>query len=57
MLGTILLIILILVLVGGISPFGARGGTPFYGVGYGWGGGGLGIILIIVVVLLVSGRL
>jgi hypothetical protein len=37
-LGTILLIILVIVLLGGFSGFG---GGPFYGTGY-YGGGGLG---------------
>ena len=37
-LGTILLIILIIVLLGGFSGLG---GGPFYGTGY-YGGGGLG---------------
>lgn len=43
-LGTILIIILILALLGG---FAGLGGGPFYGTGY-YGGGGLGLILIIV---------
>ena len=36
--GTILLIILIIILLGGFSGIG---GSPFYGTGY-YGGGGLG---------------
>jgi uncharacterized protein DUF3309 len=52
-LGTILVIILIIFLLGGFS--GRFGG---YGYGFGHGGVGvLGIILIIVVVLLLTGRL
>jgi hypothetical protein len=52
-LGTILVIVLIIFLLGGFS--GRFGG---YGYGYGHGGvGALGIILIIVVVLLLTGRL
>jgi hypothetical protein len=42
-LGTILLIILIIALLGGFSGLG---GGPFYGTGY--YGGGLGLVLIIV---------
>jgi hypothetical protein len=51
MLGTILLIILIIALLGGFRDWG-RG--PFYG-GY-YGGGGLGLLLVIVLILVVSGR-
>jgi Na+/melibiose symporter-like transporter len=52
-LGTILVIVLIIFLLGGFS--GRFGG---YGYGYGHGGVGvIGIILIIIVVLLVTGRL
>jgi hypothetical protein len=40
-LGTILLIILVIALLGGFSGLG---GGPFYGTGY-YGGGGLGLIL------------
>ncbi|MBY0361997.1 MAG: DUF3309 family protein [Phreatobacter sp.] len=52
-LGTILLIVLIVALLGGFSGIG---GGPFYGTGY-YGGGGIGIILLIVLVLVLSGRL
>jgi Protein of unknown function (DUF3309) len=52
-LGTILLIILIIALLGGFSGLG---GGPFYGTGY-YGGGGLGLILVIVLVLVLLGRL
>jgi hypothetical protein len=51
--GTILLIILVIILLGGFSGFG---GGPFYGTGY-YGGGGLGLVLIIVLVLVLLGRL
>jgi Protein of unknown function (DUF3309) len=51
--GTILLVILVIVLLGGFSGFG---GGPFYGTGY-YGGGGLGLILVIVLVLVLLGRL
>jgi hypothetical protein len=52
-LGTILLIVLIIALLGGFSGLG---GGPFYGTGY-YGGGGLGLILIIVLILVVLGKL
>src|SRR5450756_1732585 len=42
-LGTILLIVIVIALLGGFSGFG---GGPFYGTGY-YGGGGLGLVLII----------
>ncbi len=52
-LGTILVVLLIIFLLGGFS--GRFGG---YGYGYGNGGiGVIGVILIVVVVLLVTGRL
>lgn len=52
-LGTILLIILVIALLGGFSGLG---GGPFYGTGY-YGGGGLGLLIIIVLVLVLLGRL
>lgn len=52
-LGTILIIVLIIFLLGGFS--GRLGG---YGYGFGHGGMGvLGVVLIIVVVLMLMGRL
>ena len=52
-LGTILVILLVIALFGGVT--GRFGG---YGYGYGHGGiGVLGIVLIVVVVLLLMGRL
>jgi hypothetical protein len=51
--GTILLIILVLMLLGGFSGLG---GGPFYGTGY-YGGGGIGLILVIVLVLVLLGKL
>ena len=52
-LGTILIILLVIALLGGFS--GALGG---YGYGYGHGSVGvLGVILIIVVVLVLTGRM
>jgi Protein of unknown function (DUF3309) len=57
-LGTILLIILIVILIGGVGPH-FYSGAP-WGPGYGFGNGGIslvGILLIIVIVLLLTGRL
>jgi hypothetical protein len=52
-LGTILLIILVIFLLGGFS--GRFGG---YGYGYGHGGVGvIGIILIVLLILVLTGRL
>ena len=50
--GTILLIILVIALLGGFSGLG---GGPFYGTGY--YGGGLGLVLVIVLILVLLGRL
>jgi len=52
-LGTILLIVLVIALLGGFSGIG---GGPFYGTGY-YGGGGLGLILVVVLILVVLGKL
>jgi hypothetical protein len=52
-LGTILLIILVIALLGGFSGLG---GGRFYGTGY-YGGGGLGLVLVIVLILVVLGRI
>ncbi|BAV46383.1 DUF3309 family protein [Mesorhizobium sp. AR02] len=52
-LGTILIIILVIALLGGFSGLG---GGPFYGTGY-YGGGGLGLVLLILIVLVVLGRI
>ena len=52
-LGTILLIILVIALLGGFSGIG---GGRFYGMGN-FGGGGLGLILVIVLILVVLGKL
>ena len=51
--GTILLIILVIALLGGFSGLG---GGPFYGMGY-YGGGGIGLVLLIVLVLVFMGRI
>lgn len=57
MLGTILLVILVLVLVGGIAPFGPYPtGGHFYGTGYA-GAGGIGLVLVILLILLLVGRI
>ena len=50
-LGTIILIILIIALLGGFSGIG---GGPFYGTGY-YGGGGLGLVIVILLILCCSG--
>ena len=50
--GTIILIILVIALLGGFSGIG---GGPFYGTGY-YGGGGLGLIIIIILILVLLGR-
>jgi hypothetical protein len=52
-LGTIILIILVIALLGGFSGVG---GGPFYGTGY-YGGGGLGLIVVILLILLLLGKL
>jgi hypothetical protein len=52
-LGTILLIVLIVALLGGFSGLG---GGRFYGTGY-YGGGGLGLVLVIVLILVLLGKI
>src|SRR5205823_12976549 len=51
--GTIILIILVIALLGGFSGIG---GGSFYGTGY-YGGGGLGLVIVILLILLLLGRL
>lgn len=51
--GTVLLIILVIFLLGGFTGWG---GGPFYGMGA-YGGVGLGTVLIIVLVLVLLGRI
>ena len=51
--GTIILIILVIALLG---VFSGVGGGPFYGTGY-YGGGGLGLVIVILLILLLLGRL
>ncbi len=51
MLGTILLIILILLLIGALPTWGYCGGWGYYPTG------GVGLLLVIVIILLVMGRI
>ncbi|HTA44586.1 MAG TPA: DUF3309 family protein [Bryobacteraceae bacterium] len=51
MLGTVLLIILILALLGALPTWGYSSGWGYYP------SGGLGLVLLIVVILLLTGRL
>jgi Protein of unknown function (DUF3309) len=51
--GTILLVVLIIALLGG---FTGLGGGRFYGTGH-YGGGGLGLAVVIVLVLVLIGKL
>lgn len=51
--GTIILIILVIALLGGFTGIG---GGRFYGTGY-YGGGGLGLIVVILLILLLLGRI
>jgi len=51
MLGTILLIILILLLIGALPSWGYNGGWGYYPTG------GVGLLLVIVIILLVMGRI
>jgi len=51
MLGTILLIILILLLIGALPTWGYSGGWGYYP------SGGVGFLLVIVVILLLIGRI
>jgi len=51
--GTILLIILVIALLGGFTGIG---GGRFYGTGY-YGGGGLGLLILILLVLVLMGRI
>jgi len=51
MLGTILLIILILLLIGALPTWGYSGGWGYYP------SGGLGLLLVVIIVLLALGRI
>lgn len=54
-LGTVLVIILVIVLLGGLGgPWNSNG--PFYGGGYPVGGG-LGLVLVIVLILVLLGHI
>lgn len=54
--GLILLVILLIILLGGIAPWGGYvGPNHFYGTGY-YGGGGLGLVLVIILILVLVGR-
>ena len=52
-LGTVLLIIVVIALLGGFSGIG---GSRFYGTGR-YGGGGLGLLLVVVLILVLLGKL
>lgn len=52
-LGTILLIVLFVLLLGGLRDWGPG---PFYGTGN-WGGGGLSVVVVVLLILLLTGRL
>lgn len=52
-LGTILLIILVILLLGGFSGIG---GGPFYGSGH-YGGIGLGTVIVVILILVLLGKL
>ena len=51
--GTIILIILVIALLGGFSGLG---GGRFYGTGY-YGGGGLGLVVVILPILILLGKI
>ena len=51
MLGTILLIVLILLVIGALPTWGYSGGLGYFP------SGGLGLVLLIVIVLMVIGRI
>jgi Protein of unknown function (DUF3309) len=51
--GTIILIILVIALLGGFSGIG---GGPFYGTGY-YGGGSLGLVIVVLLILVLLGRI
>jgi len=51
--GTLLLVLLVLVLLGGVSGIG---GGPFYGHGV-YVGGPIGLVIVVLLVLFLAGRL
>lgn len=62
--GTILIILLVIILLGGLTGWAPGGqvapGQPrpyFYGAGPYWGGGGIGLVLVILLILVLLGRL
>lgn len=58
MLGTILIVVLVLLLVGGLVPFGPTPAGPYHGYGYGWNGGGLlGLLLVVMLILVLLGHI
>lgn len=60
-LGTILIVVLVILLLGGLVPFGgapAAPVAPYHGYGYGFPAGGLlGTLLVVVIILAVVGAL
>jgi hypothetical protein len=51
--GSIILIILVIALLGGFTGIG---GGPFYGTGY-YGGGGLGLVVLVLLILVLLGKI
>ncbi|MGO9770943.1 MAG: DUF3309 family protein [Roseiarcus sp.] len=51
--GSIILIILVIALLGGFTGIGGR---PFYGTGY-YGGGGLGLVVLVLLILVLLGKI
>ena len=51
--GSIILIVLVIALLGGFSGIG---GGPFYGTGY-YGGGGLGLVVLVLLILVLLGKI
>ena len=55
--GTILIIIVVLILLGGVGgPYVNSGWQPGYGMGW-YGNGGIGLVLVILLILFAVGRL
>ena len=55
--GTILIIIVVLILLGGVGgPYVNPGWQPGYGMGW-YGNGGIGLVLLILIILFFVGRL
>ena len=50
--GTIVIIVLVIALLGGFSGIG---GGRFYGTGF-YGGSGIGLVLVVVLILVLLGR-